>query len=93
VLNGLAGMSLCVFMCLYINMCVYVCIYIYIIINMDLSLWARKCSENLVRISCNHFAVTADKWPCGLDGLAGLSLCVCVCVYIYICVCVYTYKK
>jgi hypothetical protein len=52
-------------------------------------LWALKCSEILVRFSCNHFAVNADKGPCVVDGLAGLSLC--VCIYICVCVCVYVY--
>jgi hypothetical protein len=58
-------------------------------------LWARKCSEGLVRGSCNYFAVTTEKGPCVIDGLAGLSLCVCVfvCVYVYIYLymCVYIY--
>jgi hypothetical protein len=58
---------------------------------MDLPLWARKCSVSLVRGSCNHFAVTADKWPCVVDEFAGLSLCVCMFVYIYICIYVYIY--
>jgi hypothetical protein len=51
---------------------------------MDLWLWTRMCSEILVRVSCNHFAVTGDKTQCVVDGLAGLSLCVFVCLYIYI---------
>jgi hypothetical protein len=53
--------------------------------NMDLLLWARKCSESLMLGSCNKFAVTADKGPCLVHGLAGMPLYVCVCV----CVCVY----
>jgi hypothetical protein len=69
VVHGLAGLSLGV------CVCVFLC-------NMDLSLWARKCSESLVRGSCNHFSVTADKEWCVVDGLVGLSLCVCVCVYL-----------
>jgi hypothetical protein len=77
--------------CVYIYMCVCTCIYIYIQSNMDLPLCAHKCSESLVRGNCNHFAVTADKVPCVVDGLAGLSVCVCVCVYIYMCVCVCMY--
>jgi hypothetical protein len=58
---------------------------------MDLTLWVRKSNESLVRGFCNHFAVTADKGPCVVDGFAGFSLCLCVCVYlyIYVCVCVY----
>jgi hypothetical protein len=44
---------------------------------MDLPLWERKCSEGIMRGFCNHFAVTADKGPCGVDGLTGLSLGVC----------------
>jgi hypothetical protein len=60
---------------------------------MDLPLWSRKCSEILVRGRSNHFAVIADKGPCGVGGLSSLSLYVCVCIYIYIimCVCVYLY--
>jgi hypothetical protein len=51
---------------------------------MYLPLWARYCSESLVRFSCNHFAVTANKLLSVVDGLAGLSLCffVCICIYI-----------
>jgi hypothetical protein len=49
---------------------------------MYLPLWARKCSERLVRDSYNYLAVTADKLPSVVDGFAGL--CVCVCVYMYI---------
>jgi hypothetical protein len=55
--------------------------------NMDLPLWVRKWNKYLVRGCCNHFAVTAEKGPCVVDDLAGLSLCVCV----YICMCVYVY--
>jgi hypothetical protein len=51
---------------------------------MDLPLWAPNGREDLVRGSCNHFAVTADNGRCVGNGLAGLSLCVCVYVYIYI---------
>jgi hypothetical protein len=58
---------------------------------MDLPLCAQKCTECLVRCSCNHFAVSSDNVPCVVDGLAGLS--VCVCVYIYMCVYIYIYKK
>jgi hypothetical protein len=83
--------SVCV--CVYICVCVYV--YIYIKISMDLPLWARSCSECLVRGSCNHFAVTADKVPCVVDGHAGLSVCMCVyiCIYIYVCVYMYIYVE
>jgi hypothetical protein len=65
--------------CLRVCVCVCVCIS-----NMDLPLWAGKCSENLVRGSCNHFGVTAEKMSFVVHGLAGLSLCVCVCVCVYI---------
>jgi hypothetical protein len=58
---------------------------------MYLPLWARKCSECVVRGSCNHFAVNADKLPCVVDGFSGMSLC--VCVYIHVCVYVYIYKN
>jgi hypothetical protein len=53
---------------------------------MDLPLLARKCSERILRCSCNHFAVTADKGRCVVNGYAGLSVCVCIyiCVYMYI---------
>jgi hypothetical protein len=59
-----------------------------------MSLWARKCNEDLVLGSCIHFAVTADKRPCVVDGFDGLSLCGCVRIYIYVCVCmcIYIYK-
>jgi hypothetical protein len=85
----------CVFVYIYIYVCVYV--HIYIKSNMDLTFWSHKCSEILVRGSCNHFAVTADKGPCGVGGLSSLSLYVCVCVYIYIimcvCICIYIYNN
>jgi hypothetical protein len=45
---------------------------------MELPVWARKCGESPLHFRCLHFAVTADKKPCVLDGFAGLSLCVCV---------------
>jgi hypothetical protein len=48
-----------------------------------------KCSEVLVRGSCIHFAVTADKEPCVVDGLPTLSLY--LCLYIYVCVCISVY--
>jgi hypothetical protein len=54
---------------------------------MDLPPLAPKWIDSLVRISCNNFVATADKGPCVVAGLAGLSMC----VYIYICVCVYIY--
>jgi hypothetical protein len=54
-------------------------------------LWARNCSEILVRGNCNHFTVTAEKGPCVVDGLVGLSLCVCVYIYIFECVYMYIY--
>jgi hypothetical protein len=92
VVHGLAGLSLCVCIYIYICVCVYVYIYIYIYkSNMYLPLWARKCNEFLVHGCCNHFAVTADKGPCVVHGLAGLSVCIRVCTYIYMCVCVYLY--
>jgi hypothetical protein len=54
-----------------------------------------QVQRNLLRGSCNHFAVTAEKGPCVIDGLLGLSLCVCMCVYIhiyiYVCVNIYIY--
>jgi hypothetical protein len=84
VLDGLAGPSMCVRMCIYICVCVYVYIYILIKVYTDLSLWARICSECLVCSSCNLFAVTADKRPCEVYGLTGLSLCVFVYIYIFI---------
>jgi hypothetical protein len=40
VLDGLAGLSLFVSMCIYIYVCVYM--YIYIKSNTDLSMWARN---------------------------------------------------
>jgi hypothetical protein len=58
---------------------------------MDLTPWARKLIESLVRGSCNNFDVNADKGPCVVDGLAVLS--VCAYVYIYLCVCIYIYIK
>jgi hypothetical protein len=67
--HGHSGMSVCVCVC--VRLCIS---------NMDLPQLARKCSECLVLGSCNHLAVIADKVPCVVDGLAGLSLCVCVCV-------------
>jgi hypothetical protein len=62
---------------------------------MDWPLWARKCSESLVRDSCNHLIVTADKGPCVVDGFTGLSLCVCIyiCVCLRICIYIYIYKE
>jgi hypothetical protein len=74
VIDGLAGMFLCV--------CIYICLYVYINIksNMDMLLWARNFSDVLVRGSSNHYVVTANKEPCLVDGLAGLSLCVCICI-------------
>jgi hypothetical protein len=66
VVDGLAGLSLCV--------CVYVFVHIS---NMDLPLWARKCSECLVLGNRNYFVLNA-KGPSVVDGYAGLSLCVCV---------------
>jgi hypothetical protein len=89
VLDGLAGLSLCVCMCIYIYMSVYM--YIYLKSNMDLLLWARKRSENLVREACNHLAGITDKKPCVVNGIAGLPLSVFVCLYIYICACVCMY--
>jgi hypothetical protein len=72
--------------CIYIYIYIYICVCMYICIynktNMDQPLWVRKCREVLVRGSCNHFAVTADKRPCVLNGFAGLSLCVFVYMYI-----------
>jgi hypothetical protein len=56
---------------------------------MDLPLFARNGREFHVRGSCNHFAVTADKWLCVVNGFDGLSLCVCLYIYVYI----YIYKK
>jgi hypothetical protein len=58
---------------------------------MDLPLWSHKCSESLMRGSCNHFAVTAVQKQFVVDGLAGLSECVCVyvCIYIYVFMCIY----
>jgi hypothetical protein len=97
VVDGLAGLSLWVCLHVYICVCVYMYIYIYIYIKIKiiLPLWARQCSEVLVRSWCNHLEVTADKRPCVVDWLAGLSLCVCVCVYVYInlcvCICIYIY--
>jgi hypothetical protein len=58
---------------------------------MDLPLSSRNCSDGLLRGSCNHFAVTADKRLCMVDELAGLFLCVRVSIYICVCVCVYMY--
>jgi hypothetical protein len=69
VVHGFAGLALCV--CVYVFLCIS---------EMDLALWARKCSESLVRGSCNYFAVTANKGPCVVHGHDGLSLCVCLCV-------------
>jgi hypothetical protein len=43
----------------------------------------------LVRGSCNHFAIIADKWPCVVHGHAGLCLCVCIYIYVCVCLCVY----
>jgi hypothetical protein len=71
---GLPDLSLCVCVCV----CVCVCIS-----DVYLPLWAPNYSENLLLENFNQFAVTADKGPCVVDGLAGLSLCVCVCVCIY----------
>jgi hypothetical protein len=68
-MDWLASLCVCV--------CVFLCIY-----EINLALWARKISDGLVFVSCNHFAVTEDKWRCVVDGLAGLSLCGCVYVYI-----------
>jgi hypothetical protein len=60
---------------------------------MDLLVWARKRGESPLHCSCIHFAVTTDKEPSVLDGLAGLSLCVCVLINMYVCVwiCMYIY--
>jgi hypothetical protein len=56
-------------------------------------MWSHKCSENLMRGSCNHFAETAVQKQFVVDGLPGFSECVCVylCIYIYMCVsmCIY----
>jgi hypothetical protein len=60
-----------------------------------------KRSEILVRGLCNHFAVTADKEQCAVDGFADPSLCLCVCVFLYIyiymckcvCICIYLYLE
>jgi hypothetical protein len=52
--------------------------------NMDLPLWAHNCSELFMCVICNHFAVTAEKGPCVVLGLDGLSLCECECVFVYI---------
>jgi multisubunit Na+/H+ antiporter MnhF subunit len=90
VLAGLVGLSVCVCVCACV--CVWVNIYIYLESYMDLSPWARKWIEYLVRGICNNFVVTGDKGPCVVNGLAGLSMCVCVCIYIFVCVCVYIYK-
>jgi hypothetical protein len=75
------GLCWPVFVCVYIYICV--CIYIYIKKHRLDSL-RRKGIENLVRDRCNHFAVSSDKVPCVVNGLAGLPVCVCVSVYIYI---------
>jgi hypothetical protein len=84
VIDGLAGLSLCVCVCV----CLYVCVYVYIYLKyMEFPL----CSEVLVRGFLNHFAVNAHKGPCVVAELAGLSLC--VFVFIYVCVYVYIYKK
>jgi hypothetical protein len=50
VVDGLTDLSLCV--CVYIYVFVYM--YIFIKSNMDIPLSASKCSECLVRGSCNH---------------------------------------
>jgi hypothetical protein len=73
-------------------MCEFAYVYIYIKCTMDLPLWARKCSDGVVRVICNHFAVAAEKRVCMVDGLAGLYLCVCLCIYISAYVYVYIYK-
>jgi hypothetical protein len=80
-------LDLSVHVCIYIYVCV--CVYIYIKSDMDFQPWVRKWIEILVRGSSNHFAVTADKGPCEVNGLAGLG--VCVCIYIFLCVCIYIY--
>jgi hypothetical protein len=54
---------------------------------MDSPPWARRWIEYLVRGSCNHFPVTADKGPCVVDDFAGLS----VCVYVFMCLCIYIF--
>jgi hypothetical protein len=56
---------------------------------MDLPLWGFMCNEFLLRFSCNHFAVTAERGPCVVDTLAGRSLSVCVCIYICVFICIY----
>jgi hypothetical protein len=76
--HGLAGMSLCVCLCVCIS-------------NMDLPMWARNCSESLVRGNCNHFVVTVNIRPCVVHALAGLSLCVCLYIYICVCICIYIF--
>jgi hypothetical protein len=58
---------------------------------MDLLPSARKWFEILLGGSCNHFTLTADKMPCVVDGIAGLS--VCAYVYIFLCVYIYIYIK
>jgi hypothetical protein len=57
--------------------------YIYLKLTWSCRCGRTSAGSNLLRSSCNHFAVTADKEPCGLEGLAGLSLRVSVHVYIY----------
>jgi hypothetical protein len=80
-----------IFVCMYINMCV--CVYMYIYKKYHgLAAWSCKCSEIRVRGICNHFAVTADKEPSLINGLAVLfSVCLCVYIYINECVCIYIY--
>jgi hypothetical protein len=77
----LVCVCICVFV--YIYMCVSVYVYIYKL-TWTCRYCAPKCSEDLVRGSCNHFAVKADKGPCVVDGIGGLSVCVFIYIYIYV---------